>query len=128
MPNGLPHGNITPPPGAQLDSAALGEIFQQIQANFDALMVGDDSLQIIRGRVSKAGTVVLGRGYSVGQISTGVYEVTLDRARSSVLTPVATATDLNCLCRITEATGERFQVNCVSLAEAATSTGFNFVV
>lgn len=37
MSGSLPFPNIEPPPGAQLDSAAVAAIFAEIQRNFDAL-------------------------------------------------------------------------------------------
>jgi hypothetical protein len=48
----LPHPDITPPPGAQLDSAALAAIFAEIQRNFDALTTGSSSFLQGNGRAA----------------------------------------------------------------------------
>jgi len=76
----LPNPNIEPLLGAELTPQVLKSILGQIQENFDALDTGSVKPREIIARVSSAGVIGAGSGFTVTHSATGVYVLTFKRA------------------------------------------------
>lgn len=128
MPAPLPHPNIEPPPGAHLDSAALAAILAEIQRNFDALSlsVPDRQPRQIAGRISSAGAILSGSGFTVTHTTAGIYLLTFTTAFPAppvvMATPFAIEAAESCQASST-ATGTT--VLTLNPAGEAASAGFN---
>ena len=117
-------GINNPAPTAALDVAGNAVV------NGNSVVVGQETLRTLRGRVSTGGAVQNGSGFTSLRVGVGHYRITFNTAFSSVPTPVATAFDTSerQSMTVSQVSTTQFEVRSWNNAGAAVDTDWFFIV